>query len=384
MVRYYGEEISFLRTKLGSIEPGECELIHVLPVDLNFYKQTKKHFTPTLEETYLYELKYKVVSKEELLNNYDLCLLNPPHECYGEWFETIYSCSRQIAAILPTGVITDISENKKNRKSVFREAINTHGCNIETYENNKWIFENKIMPSVSAMFLKKGNQNEIVVNGQVFSEYDEITVVPKSLVPIIEKLKINEKDSVYGKGLYKSLTKATAKLGDVVDMKHGFGVRAPERITDMLDMDRNMRIRMHNGEKEEFKEFSIHRDSVVFEITDDISSYPKGTTHYIWFETKEEANNFVEFLRCDYTRLVCMWHNRNGHNINVYKNLFCFDFTKPVTDIEIFKMFGLTFEEIRTIYNEVENIYGIDRNYVIDEFGKRKGKTRKKEKAPHD
>ena len=93
-----------------------------------------------------------------------------------------------------------------------------------------------------------------------------------------------------------------------------------------------------------------------------------------------ERDNYVEFLQGDYVRVICACYNLNGHNLDVYKNINNFDFTKKVYDEDAFRHFGLTYEDIKAIYAAVPNIYGVDRNSVIDNFGKRQpGETYNKD-----
>lgn len=374
-VRYYGEEVALAKNKFGDVVAGECKTVHVLPMNLDDYNQTKDEYTQTLEERSLLKMKYKVVGEDELLDNYDLCLLNPDHANYGEWFEKLSKISNQVAAILPLGFIIDKVPNTKNRKDWFEKLVNENGARVEVLTDTANYFTREIRVKVCSFSLSKLKNKGIVVNGIPFDTFSDIAIVPKELGGIIKKLKIDTKDSIY-EHRYYSTENATAKYGIVETKTSGFMVKAPEKITETTEVEMGMRLRLFNGETTK----SDYKKNCAFAISQKDDKYPQSTRHYIWFETMKERDNYVEFLQGDYVRVICACYNLNGHNLEVYKNINNFDFTKKVYDEDAFKHFGLTYEDIKAIYAAIPNIYGVDRNCVIDNFGKRQpGETYNKD-----
>lgn len=72
------------------------------------------------------------------------------------------------------------------------------------------------------------------------------------------------------------------------------------------------------------------------------------------FETEEEANNFVSYMKTRFFRfLVLMIKNTQDAPTRVYSFVPMQDFSEPWDDVKLYKKYGLTADEIAFIESMV-------------------------------
>jgi len=77
------------------------------------------------------------------------------------------------------------------------------------------------------------------------------------------------------------------------------------------------------------------------------------------FNTEEERDNFIEYLKTDFARF-CLSFYKNDANLGVgaLRCIPWLDFTKRYTDKDLYELFNVSEEQQRVIRNIIPEYYG--------------------------
>lgn len=308
--------------------------------------------------------------------HFDLCVMNPPHENYGEHFVKCYGVCDRIAATLPYNFLIAKNSNKSNQRNFIRDNVK-NGI-VEIVRNPSVYFEKRLQNDICVFgFTKHNDFKGIAVDGVKYNSLSEYNPVCHDIFSLKNKLEINESESVAT--ILRTVEGSTERLWKEIeidcDNENKYCVSAPSRVVDKVN---NQYLQLHGSKINAENELGEKNyKSIVFKAGELACDYvgkkvvrKRHDSHVAVFDTKDEAINYVNFTRGDYARLVCAIYNTNGHTRDVYRHLRKIDFKNKdeVKDSYLFKMLGFSADDVKLVYKHLKNIYKVDRNQVLAEL----------------
>lgn len=282
---------------------------------------------------------------------FDIIIGNPPYKngLHLKFLnEAINNSNRFVVFIEPVQfLLNEKSTRRKNIETELYKKLEKYGFYVKIFNGNKFFKDASFLAALGYLIIDKNNKQLIKVDDYAHNKF----YVAENIDEI----------STYGNSeVYKSLKNkilSYAKLSNVEqyrnkDINKGYYVNFAS-------------IRGHintNNEKIQSDDYLtiLQKDEYVKNF--------KDNANFIEFETEEEANNFIEYLKTNFARFALGIYKKNQHldakeleavpyftvEIKYKKSL---SYKQKITDEVLYEFFELTNDEIKFIEDHIPKYY---------------------------
>lgn len=290
---------------------------------------------------------------------FDIVLMNPPFNLGIRFFNKVLDIANKVITIQPTKWLLTNKQNKN-----LTNKIDKQYCEIETVNGNEY-FDAGLFADVSINYVDNKKSHKLIYNNKEYSKCEEITQF--SIDPLLEEFNIKlgkVENSIWDhiKG-----TVSYYKGYEEHPNENWWIVRLSE-IRGHVNRDKNEKqssdfytIISNNNE---FMKNNMGKYKNVKKVPTRQGKYEFG---YFAFETEQELNNFIRYIKTDFVR-GCLKLSKNHSNQfrGCFKTIPWFDFSdehfnKSPKEIDdwLFKKYDIS-DEIRKHIEEIlPDYYGI-------------------------
>ena len=299
-----------------------------------------------------------MILKENSEKKFDIVLMNPPFNLGIKFFNKILDISNKVISIQPTKWILTDKQNKK-----ITEKIDKCYCDIETLNGNEY-FDIYLFADLSINYVDNNKEHKLIFNGNEYNKCSEITKysLNKYLTEFNENVKVEDSIWDHIKGTipyYKGYEKNPNKNWWCIKIQEIRG-----------------HVSKNKSEKESYDFYTIISNdndfinknkgkySKIKEIPNRTGKFDFG---YFAFNTENELNNFIRYLKTDFVR-TCLRLSKTHSNQfrGCFKTIPWFDFSdehfsKSPREIDdwLFKKYNIS-DKIRKHIEEIlPDYYGI-------------------------
>ena len=302
------------------------------------------------------------MNNEEILemNNrkkFDILLSNPPFNLGVKFFQKYFEIADKIITIQPTKWLLTNKQNKN-----LTNKIDKQYCEIETVNGNEY-FDAGLFADVSINYVDNKKSHKLIFDNKEYNKCEDITKFSTdSLLEEFNK-KINVDNSIWDhiKGTshyYKGYVEQPNENWWIVrlsEIRGNVSVNGNKESSDFYTIISN---------NNEFMKNNIGQYKDIKKIPTRKGKYEFG---YFAFETEQELNNFIKYIKTDFVR-GCLKLSKNHSNQfrGCFKTIPWFDFSndhfnKSPKEIDnwLFNKYNIS-EEIRKHIEEIlPDYYGI-------------------------
>jgi site-specific DNA-methyltransferase (adenine-specific) len=298
---------------------------------------------------------------------FDVCITNPPYDRNTKdlkILKRVIPHCKQTICIHPTNWLFSIKQNKRKIMEEYKNLIDGKVAYVEMFNGNK-IFGIGLFVPVGIFDIKSSKQKETKViyfdNEYTVRSLDDITVYGKewSIVkPLFKKVKkyCSNIDNVWNHNIfYNDGIKDNDKYYCQLAVIRGDVIRGDNcsldniTIRDIMCLHGDTYYTMVNKDGKLNK--GIRKDDVRR------SGNPTPTFS---FDTEEEMDNFIEYLKTDFARFCLSFYKCNASlGTGELAIVPWLDFTKKWTDKELYKKFNVSEELQNYITTFIPDYHGI-------------------------
>lgn len=263
------------------------------------------------------------MKNEEILeiNNgkkFDILLSNPPFNLGVKFFQKYFEIADKIITIQPTKWLLTNKQNKN-----LTNKIDKQYCEIETVNGNEY-FDAGLFADVSINYVDNKKSHKLIFDNKEYNKCEDITKFSTdSLLEEFSK-KINVDDSIWDhiKGTshyYKGYVEQPNENWWIVrlsEIRGNVSANGNKESSDFYTIISN---------DNEFMKNNIGQYKDIKKIPTRKGKYEFG---YFAFETEQELNNFIKYIKTDFVR-GCLKLSKNHSNQfrGCFKTIPWFDFS---------------------------------------------------------
>ncbi len=281
---------------------------------------------------------------------FDILLSNPPFNLGIKFFQKYFEIADKIITIQPTKWLLTNKQNKN-----LTNKIDKQYCEIETVNGNEY-FDAGLFADVSINYVDQQKSHKLIFDNKEYNKCEDITKFSTdSLLEEFSK-KINVDDSIWDhiKGTsryYKGYVEHPHENWWIVrlsEIRGNVSANGNKESSDFYTIISN---------DNEFMKNNIGQYKDIKKIPTRKGKYEFG---YFAFETEQELNNFIKYIKTDFVR-GCLKLSKNHSNQfrGCFKTIPWFDFSnehfsKSPREIDdwLFKKYNIS-DEIRKHIEEI-------------------------------
>ena len=306
-------------------------------------------------------MKNEEILKENNGKRFDIILSNPPFNLGVKFFQKYFEIGDKIITIQPTKWLLTNKQNKN-----LTNKIDNQYCEIETLNGNEY-FDSGLFADVSINYVDSKKPHKLIFNNKEYNKCEEITQFSTdSLLEEFNNKIGNIENSIWDhiKGTmhyYKGYEESPNENWWIVrlsEIRGHVAAKGNKESSDFYTIISNNNEFMKNniGQYKDIKKIPTRKGKYEF--------------CYFAFETKQELNNFIRYIKTDFVR-GCLKLSKNHSNQfrGCFKTIPWFDFSddhfsKSPREIDdwLFKKYNIS-DEIRKHIEEIfPDYYGIRKN----------------------
>jgi hypothetical protein len=286
-----------------------------------------------------HHIKNSSFLEENITMKFDINVMNPPYFNCLKFLNKALKTSTIIMPILPARFILNQKDSRRNiLNDEILDCLETHVSFIKLLNGNKYFSG---VGFTAPLCILNINMNKIF---NVINVEDEISN---------KEYKVKSLDELTQYSYYEGYKTLKSKvLNFCNDNDNMFNHQNKNDNKWYVNI---AKIRGHVNHKNE----NIHSYDYYTFVPRDIKpqkNISKGI--YFSFTTKIEAENFIEYLKTDFTRFALSILKTDMHiDRKELKSVPWLDFTKKYTDVDLYKMFNITEDEIKFIKSIIPKYY---------------------------
>jgi len=287
---------------------------------------------------------------EVMKMKFDVCITNPPYNGNIDLkiLKKVIPHCKQTICIHPTTWLLGLKKKKKGMEE-YKNLINGKVASVELFNGNP-IFGIRLKTPVGIFDIRNRKQKEIKVvyfgDEYTVKSLDDITVYGKEW-PVVKPLfkKVKKYCSING-----SVNDHCVKKDNIDDEKYHC------QLAGIL------------GDEEQKSIMTVYKDNFYTMVTKD-GELNKGIRKpnakkcnfvAFSFDTEKERDNFIEYLKTDFTRFCLSFYKNNASLHSGELSLIPWlDFTKKWTDEELYEKFGVSEELQNYITTFLPDYHGV-------------------------
>ena len=299
------------------------------------------------------------ILKENNGKKFDIVLMNPPFNLGIRFFNKVLDIANKVITIQPTKWLLTNKQNKN-----LTNKIDKQYCEIETVNGNEY-FDAGLFADVSINYVDNKKSHKLIYNNKEYNKCEDITQF--STDPLLEEF--NNKLGKVENSIWDHIkgTVPYYKGYEEHPNENWWIVRLSE-IRGNVNRDKNEKqssdfytIISNNNE---FMKNNMGKYKNIKKIPTRKDKYEFG---YFAFETEQELNNFIRYIKTDFVR-GCLKLSKNHSNQfrGCFKTIPWFDFSdthfsKSPKEIDdwLFKKYNISDEIKKHIEEILPDYYGI-------------------------
>jgi len=286
------------------------------------------------------------------MTDFDVCITNPPYNGNEDLkiLSRVIPRCKQTIAIHPCTWLLGLKKQKKFKQKYY-DMVNGRIKSVEMFNGNR-IFGIGLFTPVGIFDIRNVKQKTITVSyfGDEYTAntLDDITVYGEDW-PVVSPLYENVKEYCENGN---NINDHRIKKEEVDDSKYICqlaGITGDKELKSIMNMYKDSFYTMVLKDSDENKGIRI---SLENKKDNDLILYQ--------FDTEEERDNFIEYLKTDFARFCLSFYKINFHlNSGELAIVPWLDFTKRYTDKDLYELFNVSEEQQRVIKDFLPDYYGI-------------------------